>query len=159
VPKNVAEAASQKKVGEAQGAARAELPAGIIDAEETTKKIDQLLSHEGIDSIAGPLDQFRPSWALGEKGRDALARFNQLKGSAFLSAYAMLRGGGAITEIEGTKAESAMARMERAQSEGDFKQSLKDFRDAVQTGVRKLRARGGDTGAPANAAPDPLGIR
>lgn len=155
VPKDLKGAEIQKAEGEAQGKARAELPGGLIDAEQTTKKINELLAAPGLDSIVGSFDQFRPSWSLGAEGKDALARYNQLKGTAFLSAFGMLRGGGAITEIEGVKAENAMARMDRAQSEGDFRKALSDFRDAVETGVRKLRARAGDTGSTPSVSTPP----
>lgn len=147
IPKDVAGAAKQKVVGESQGAAQAKLPAVIIDAEETTKKIDQLLSNEGLDSIVGAVDQYRPSWTLGSSGRDALARLEQLQGGAFLQAFNTLKGGGAITEVEGQKAERAIARMQRSQSEADFRGALMDFRDAVSTGVRKLRVSAGETGS------------
>lgn len=160
IPKDLKGAEIQRATGEAQGKAITELPGGIKDAEQTTKKIDELLNNEGLDSIVGPIDQFRPSWTLGDKGRDALARYNQLKGTAFLQAFGLLRGGGAITEIEGAKAEAAMARMDRAQSETDFRAALKDFRDAVQVGVQKLKTRAGvSESAPASAAAAPTRIR
>jgi hypothetical protein len=134
---------SEKAIGKAQGAAKFSLPTDIYNADQTVKQIDELIANPGLSSIVGPLDQFRGSWSLGDQGRDALARFNQLKGKAFLSAYATLRGGGQITEVEGTKAENAMARMDRAQSEGDFKNALTDFRDAVKTGMDKMREKAG----------------
>jgi hypothetical protein len=36
-----------------------------------------------------------------------------------------------------------MARMDRAQSEEDFKAALTDFRDAVKSGVEKMREKAG----------------
>lgn len=114
----------------------------IETAEKTVKEIDQLISNPGLNAVVGPLDQYRPSWSMGDQGRDALARFNQLKGRAFLQAFATLKGGGQITEVEGQKAQDAMARMDRAQGEEDFKIALQDFRDAVDAGMRKLRAVG-----------------
>lgn len=147
IPKDVAGAARQKELGEVQGQSAAKLPAALIDAEETTKKIDQLLSSKGLDSIVGPLDQYRPSWTLGDDGRNALARLEQLQGGAFLQAFNTLKGGGAITEVEGAKAERAIARMQRSQSEADFREALMDFRDALSVGIRKLRASAGETGA------------
>lgn len=156
MPKDLRGAESEKAIGKVQGAAQASLPKDIQQAEQTVQQIDQLMSNKGLDSIVGPLDQFRPSWTLGSEGRDALARYNQLKGKAFLSAYSMLKGGGQITEIEGTKAENAMARMDRAQSEDDFKRALSDFRDAVQQGVQKLREVAGQgVAGPAHAVPAP----
>ncbi|XHB99350.1 hypothetical protein ABWH97_13885 [Nitratireductor sp. ac15] len=144
--------------GKAHGEAMASLPADMATSERTVAEIDQLLKHEGLSSIVGPFDQFRPSWTMGGQGRDALARFNQLKGRAFLSAYSMLKGGGQITEIEGVKAENAMARMDRAQNEEEFKQALKDFRDAVSDGMTKLKQRAGGVQPTQTVAPGSGGI-
>lgn len=157
IPKDVAGAAKQKAVGTAQGEAKAKLPAVLIDAQNTSKKIDELLAVPGgIDAIVGPIDQLRPSWTMGESGRNALARLEQLQGGAFLQAFNTLKGGGAITEAEGRKAEQAIARMQRSQSEADFRIALQDFRDAVNDGVRKLQASAGETGSyPAGIAASP----
>lgn len=155
IPKNIAAKEAEEKVGQARGTAQAALANGAdIDAEQTKNKIDLLLKSEGLDSIVGPIDQFRPSWTLGETGRNALARLEQLQGGAFLQAYSTLKGGGAITEMEGQKAEKAIARMQRSQSESDFRDALKDFRDAIDIGLQKLRraASGGAETAP-TAAP------
>jgi hypothetical protein len=143
VPKDLKGAEAQKALGKAQGTMQASLPSDIANANQTVKEIDALIASPGLSSIIGPLDQFRGSVTLSKEGRDALARFNQLKGKAFLSAYATLRGGGQITEVEGVKAENAMARMDRAQSEEDFKAALTDFRDAVKSGVEKMREKAG----------------
>lgn len=145
------EAAEER--GKQQGQAQAKIPAALIDAEETTKKIDDLLKNEGLDAIVGSVDQYRPSWALGEGGRKALSQLEQLQGGAFLQAFNTLKGGGAITEIEGQKAERAIARMQRYQSEKDFREALMDFRDAVKTGVRKLQAAANSGAAPAAGSP------
>jgi hypothetical protein len=152
-PKDVAGKEAAEARGKAQGEAQAALPGALADAERTKASIDQLLKHEGLSSIVGPLDQYRPSWSLGEAGNDALARYKQLQGQAFLQAYNLLKGGGAITDIEGKKAEAAMARLDRAQSEETFKEALKDFRDAIESGVNKLKAKaGGTSAAPADSA-------
>jgi flagellar protein FlgJ len=143
---------------------QATLPSDLQNAQSTIDQIDSLSKHPGLDSIVGSFDQMRPSWTLGSEGKDALARFNQLRGRAFLQAYSTLRGGGSITEVEGNKAEAAMARMDRSQSEPEFRQALQDFRDAVQVGATKLREKAGvsalPTPAAGNSAPaDPLGLR
>lgn len=151
-PKQVYEESFQKGEGaargKAQGEAAASLPGDINSADQTVMQIDQLLKNPGLDSIVGPVDQYRSGVALGPAGRDALARYNQLKGKAFLQAYGMLKGGGQITEVEGAKAQDAMARMDRAQDETSFRQALMDFRDAVQQGLAKLRERAGQGGQP-----------
>lgn len=139
--------------GKAQGEAAANLPTDLATADQAITELDELIAHPGLSTIAGSFDQYRPAWTMGAKGKDALARFNQAKGRAFLQAFGMLKGGGQITEIEGIKAEQAMARMDRAQSEPEFIQALKDFRDAVASGREKLIQRAGMTGAPAMPAP------
>lgn len=145
--------ASGGSAGKAQAEAAANLPTDLATAEQAITELDELINHPGLSAIAGPMDQYRPSWAMGAEGRDALARFNQAKGRAFLQAFGMLKGGGQITEVEGLKAEQAMARMDRAQSEAEFKRALEDFRDAVKTGMDKMRQRAGARGDVAPASP------
>jgi hypothetical protein len=146
--KNNAEANKQKELGTIQGRTEGNLPTSILVAEQTTHAIDELIKHPGLDSIVGQFDQYRPTWTLSNAGNDALARYKQLKGKAFLQAYQTLRGGGQITEKEGDKAESAMVRMDRALGENEFRAALSDFRDAVRDGVAKLKqqAGGGSSG-------------
>lgn len=135
--------AYQTSLGKTQGENAASLPSDMQAADQTVQQIDQLLNNPGLNAIVGPVDQFRPSWTMDASGRDALARYNQLKGKAFLQAYGMLRGGGQITEVEGQKAQDAMARMDRAQDEATFRQALQDFRDAVSEGRQKLMMKAG----------------
>jgi flagellar protein FlgJ len=142
--------------GKAQAEAAATLPTDLQTADQAVKEIDELIDHPGLSSIVGPVDQYRPSWTMGAEGRDALARFNQAKGRAFLQAFGMLKGGGQITEIEGAKAEQAMARMDRAQGEAEFKQALEEFRDAVKAGAQKMRERAGTMPMPASQNPAPV---
>jgi flagellar protein FlgJ len=143
IPKDVQGAARLHATGEAQGKTAATLPTDLQNAENTVKDIDELIAHPGLSQVFGPLDQYRPSVLMGSQGRDALARYDQLKGKAFLQAYSTLRGGGAITEVEGEKATNALARLNRAQDEETARTALKDFRDVVQTGVQRLRERAG----------------
>ena len=77
------------------------------------------------------------------------ARLEQVFGGAFLQAYNTLRGGGAITETEGTKGTSAMNRMRRSQSEEEFISAARDYADVVREGIRNARAKTG--AAPAAA--------
>jgi hypothetical protein len=162
IPKDVAGKEAAEKRGQAQGTAQAALANGAdIDAEETKKKIDQFISNKGFNEVFGQLDQYRPKWSHSNAGADALARYEQLTGVSFLSAYQMLKGGGAITDIEGQKAGAAMARLNRAQGEEEAKQALIDFKEAVDTGLRKLRraANGGKEPAASQQAAAPKRIR
>nr|WP_246642927.1 lytic murein transglycosylase [Rhizobium laguerreae] len=146
--------------GKAAGEAVSSLPADLMQADQTIKNIDELLTSKGLNSIVGSVDQFRPSWTMGADGRDALTRLKQLQGGAFLQAYGLLKGGGQITEVEGGKAQDAMARMDRSLDEPHFRAALKDFRDAVEQGVAKMkeRAKVAAPSAPADPAVVPTDV-
>jgi len=162
IPKDNAKKEADEKIGQARGTAQAALNNGAdIDAQETIKKIDQFVSNKGFNEVFGQLDQYRPKWSHSDAGTDALARYEQLTGVSFLSAYQMLKGGGAITDIEGQKAGAAMARLNRAQSEDAAKQALRDFKDAVDMGLKKLKraANGGAEPAATAATSAPQRIK
>ena len=91
--------------------------------------------------------------AYGQEGLGLIERIGQLQSNAWLSARQMLKGGGAITDYESQKAEAAVARLERPKSEGEFKQALKDLRDAIVEGEAKLRGQQGGAVAPAAGGP------
>jgi hypothetical protein len=164
-PKNVAEKESLEEQGKIQGQAKGELPAVELAAKRSISKIDEFLNDKGFDEVFGMLDQYRPNVTMSDDGRRALTRFNQMEGTAFLEGRSMLKGGGAITDFESKKAEAAFARLSRSLSENDAREALKDFKDAVNSGLEKLRAKakgGTPSAAPAGAAApaaDPLGIR
>jgi hypothetical protein len=141
IPKNLAQAAAEEAKGKGQGGAAAVTPGAVIQAEQTIKQAENLISDPGMEMTVGTLLHGR---ALpGTKEADFLAKLNQLKGTSFLQAYETLKGGGAITEVEGKKAQDAIARMDTAQSKDAFRQSMRDYIDAVRTGVKKLQANAG----------------
>ena len=63
---------------------------------------------------------------------------DQLGGAAFLQAFESLKGGGQITEVEGKKATDAMARLNRAQSDGEFELALRELREIMTAGYKRL---------------------
>ncbi len=116
------------------------------DLQDTITQIDNLVKHPGFETSVGRqgvsyLFGFKP----GEEpfaGTDAAgfrAGLKQLQGKQFLSAYKSLKGGGAISEIEGAKAQAAQARMDSAQSEDDFKAAAKEFRDILQNSLDQTK--------------------
>ena len=155
IPKDLAGEAAAKALGGAQGEAAGQAPAAKIGAEQTISKIDEILADPGLGDISG-WQSYLPDPMLGAytggKGLDLRRRVEQLQGSAFLEAYNGLKGGGQITEVEGKKAENALARLNTAQTDEGYKQALKDFRDAVEVGYQKLAAKSGGK-APPLAAP------
>jgi hypothetical protein len=149
IEKDLGGAASATAQGKAQGEAAATLPAAAITARQTIGYIDELLTHPGLESSVGTVQGRMPDWLAGNLNphvADFRSRLDQARGTAFLEAYNGLRGGGQITEIEGKKAEDALARLNQAVSETDFKRALRDFREAVELGYQKLATRAGQGG-------------
>lgn len=139
IPKNVAGVAQQNAVGKAAGEAQAQLPGAEGMAGQITKQIEDLATDPKLPDMLGPLASSLPN--VSADAARVQARMDQLKGGVFLQGYNMLKGGGAITEVEGLKAENAMARLSAAQNLQDYKAALYEFRDALTTGLNKLRAQ------------------
>lgn len=140
IPKNVAGAAAAQEVGKAAGGAQAQLPGAEGMAKQIGDHIDALANDPKLPEMLGPLASRMPN--LTADAARVQARMDQLRGGVFLQGYGMLKGGGAITEVEGLKAEQAMARLSAAQSVDDYKAALGEFKDALTTGLAKLRAQG-----------------
>lgn len=66
--------------------------------------------------------------AKGTDAYDFQVLLEQLRGKQFLAGFQSLKGGGQITEIEGTKASAAVARTDPGQSENGFLSGLDDFK-------------------------------
>ena len=69
-----------------------------------------------------------------------MVKVNQIQGEAFLQAFATLKGGGQITEIEGRKATQAIARLDRIQDPEEFSKALFEFVEIVRRGIRNNQA-------------------
>lgn len=144
------ETARGTKVGAGAGEAAVDLSGARVSAERTIGLIDDLANDPYLPKMLGPIDSRLPN--VSASSQRIRAKMDQLQGAAFLEAYNMLRNGGQITEVEGVKAENAMARLRAAQNETDYRSALQDFRDAVETGLAKLEARSKATTAPASLA-------
>lgn len=114
------------KLPESVVAARQELPKVINQADQIIGSIDGILSHPGLSGAVGA--QYGMAYIPGTEERDFVARSDQLQGQAFLQAFESLKGGGAITEIEGQAATNAIGRLSRAQSESAYKEALNELR-------------------------------
>jgi len=152
------EIAESKALGTARGEAAAAIPAAEVSAESLGSKIDSLLNDPYLSQVTGPLQGRMPN-ITGDAQR-VQSKIDQLSGEAFLQARQMLKGGGAITDFESQKAEAAMARLNTAQNDEDFVAALKEFKDAITTGLRKLQSTAtGEVSQPSAANNDPLGLR
>lgn len=144
------EAAEER--GKVLGKAQGDLPRVIDNASQALATIQQIREHPGKRFGTGifgvvPAVPGTPQAAFVDL-------VNQAKGRAFLEAFNSLKGGGAITEVEGTKATQAIARLERARRPEDFDQALADLENIINAGlVRAYKSAGTVPGNPAPAGP------
>ena len=100
--------------------------------------------------MLGPVDSLLPN--VSEDAARVQGKMNQIQGGAFLQARQLLKGGGAITDYEGQKAEAAFARLAAAQNPEDYKAALDEFNYFVQQGLKKLEAQAAMTSKPQDAS-------
>ena len=154
--------AGARKAGEEYGKAGAQaniaLPGAIATGEEAIRKVDALVGalpvknaegkiistgtkpHAGFESSVGagfPGLKYIP----GTSAADFNARLNEIQGGAFLQAFNTLKGGGSITETEGTKATQAINRMSTAQSEKEFNIAAREYQDILRMGIARAKAK------------------
>ena len=69
---------------------------------------------------------------------------DQILGKTFMEAFAGLKGGGQITEIEGQKAQEAISRIgSMSQSEEAWKQAAQELIDIARKGLERARQAAG----------------
>jgi hypothetical protein len=127
------------EVARESAAAKTLLPKARLNAQNAFTQVDQLLKHPGLSAVVGWPNPLKGGLGFAEVPNSPAAgfraRLDQLKGGAFLEAYTTLKGGGAIANAEGEKAQAAVARMSTAQSEAEFKEAMNDYKSAVQRGL------------------------
>lgn len=152
-------------------AAKQALPGAIANAEEAVNLIDQMVGKPTVKDASGKVIEqgtkkhpgftgavgatLVPGVRLvpGTQAANFQALFNQVEGAAFLEAFNVLRGAGAITEKEGAKATAARTRMSLSQSEEEFTKAAREYQDVIRKGVQIMqqKAGGGAGAAPAAA--------
>ena len=101
--------------------------------------IDKALNHPGRETVTGMSGVLDPTnYMRGTDARDFQVVNDQLQGAAFLQAFESLKGGGQITEVEGKKATDAMARLNTAQSDNEYKTALEELRGIMASAQSRL---------------------
>jgi len=77
----------------------------------------------------------------GTAPADFQVLLDQIGGQQFLQAFETLKGGGQITEVEGRKANEAMARMNPRQSEESFLQGVSEFQNIVRSAKERASTK------------------
>ena len=108
-----------------------------IDAtRDTLALISSVRDSSFLPQITGMFQGRLP--AVTQGGTDLQVKIDQLKGKAFLQAFESLKGGGAISEREGTAAAEAQARLNQAQSEKAYKEALDELYTIMDRGIYRL---------------------
>ena len=101
--------------------------------------IDKALDHPGRETATGVSGAIDPrNYIPGTQATDFRVVLDQINGTAFLQAFESLKGGGQITNVEGQKGTDAIARLNRAQSDEEFKVALEDLRGVMEKGYERL---------------------
>jgi hypothetical protein len=160
----------------------AELAVGILDqmVGKRDSKTGKLLTKDPVTGEPIQNNKPHPGFApavgmggLGTLGIPGLAQiipgteaanfktlYDQITGAAFSEAFETLKGGGAITEKEGTKATAARNRMSLAQSEDEFIKAALEYREIVAKGVERAQSKAARaTGRMAPTAPAAGGVK
>ncbi|MAO24646.1 MAG: hypothetical protein CMJ25_28190 [Phycisphaerae bacterium] len=104
-----------------------------IDALMNDPNLEDALGFEGI--VRG----FASTVGLDPNVARVNEMIKQIRGDVFLQAFEKLKGGGQITELEGQKAEQAMARLGQMQGYDDYVNSLKELRFYVDIFSRRMQ--------------------
>lgn len=150
-PQQAAQTKLKMEAAQAQAEAKRAFPQAEQKAQETMANINALLAHPGLsgvigapDTLAGAAYKIFGVAPAGTKEADFVARLDQLGGQQFLQAFESLKGGGAISEIEGKKATNAMSRLTRTgQSEQSYRQAGEELMNIIQTGLTRARSSAG----------------
>lgn len=148
------------------------LPKIISDGQMAIDLVDKMVGKQEVKDTLGKViqaataphpgfsDAVGATWKPGFRfipGTDA-ATFqtfqDQIEGTAFLSAFEALKGGGAISEKEGAKATAARLRMKTASDEKGYMEAAREFQEVVRKGVETARRR-----VPGAAAPATSGVK
>lgn len=127
---------------EKKNAVRMTMPATEQNATSILNTLNDVMTHPGFDKTIGNPDILnKPLQMIPQGDRRAFAqKYKQLGGQEFLAAYNQLRGGGSISEIEGAKAEQAIAALkDTGISSEEFKKNAWILQDVVKTGIDNQR--------------------
>ncbi|MDM9643882.1 hypothetical protein [Rhizobium sp. S163] len=140
-PKNLSGKTEAEATGKNNAEAKAALPQVESSANQMLATIDSLSTDPYLNRMVGAVDSRLPN--VSSDAARVQSKIDQINGQAFLQAFNMLRGAGQITEVEGTKATAAMARLNAAQSEADYREALGELRGIVTNAVTRARAKAG----------------
>lgn len=139
IQQQIGDASANKKAREAEGTARGEKRAALETTlgslDDMNMLVQQVLNDPNLPKAVGAIWDRGASFIPGTDAYGTGQRIEQLKSKAFLSSIGQMRGMGSLSNAEGMKVEAALGRLNAAQNEKDFRQSLAD----VQASLGRLR--------------------
>ena len=134
--------------------AQKELPQAKLKLDQTLTTVEQLINHPGFDSRYGAMSLLPAVPGTDMAGAQAL--IDQVKGQSFLQAFESLKGGGQITEVEGTKATQALVRANQAQKPEEARKAYEEFAMWAKLGYEKAQAQASGSYATQDPGAAPL---
>ena len=139
----VVEQATSSAVGEVAGdevkadaKAVYDAPTAVEQFQRNIAEVDSLIAR--ADSFTGANDMnLITKMQPGTEHYDFVAAVDKVKGNVFLEAFQGLKGGGPITDTEGTAATQARAQLDTGQSPKQFKAQAEAYRAILLKGLDK----------------------
>jgi len=138
--------AAARAHGTATGKTRAEaardLPAVRDNAYTAIGTLKAIKNSSNLPSMVGMVGGRTPD--ISEEANEVAALIDQTQGQTFLTAFERLKGGGAITEVEGTKGSQAIARLgNRKMSLPAYNAAIDDLIHVIENGVARSEYQAG----------------
>lgn len=149
-----ADRASGTLTGKTETQGAIDLPGAVAKGEYAVNQLKGLLSsvpdasgqmvpNQGFDEqfgTLGPIPIGQMTGAIPNTPKAGFqARLNQVQGQAFLQAFESLKGGGAISEVEGLKAQQAIIRASTSQTREDFEAAIKEAIGIYEMGIQRAK--------------------
>lgn len=108
-------------------------------AVDTLNLVDTIINHPGFDSAVG----FKgvSNYIPGTEAKGVASLIDTLGSQNFLNAVQGMKGMGALSDAEGKKLSSAIANLDRDQSEPDFKANLKAIKNITERARKKAESK------------------
>jgi len=158
-PKQETDISESKEIAKTRRLSRDKIGITYKTGVNTVNTIDSLLNNPSFDRLFGQMGG--DTWANlkrkaikpGSDFANAVSLLDTIKGNTFLLGFDSLKGGGTITETEGTEAKTAIGNLDLNQGAGNARKVLSDIRNLVADGVDMSIETSGFSNLPKGAVP------
>ena len=128
--------------GKTVAEAKAALPGVVERSGNILAQLETLEKDPYLDSMLGNVQGRQPNWS--SDAERVQSKMNQVTGSAFLTAFNMLKGGGAITEKEGEAATASVTRLQNVRvDEASYREAIEDLKKIARNSVIRSQIEAG----------------